>query len=312
MQAESYIDPKTRYLIKTLSRTNRKDYENYVINAIWHKLGNPNLEVVSQQYISDTESHNGRSHYFIDLYFPSLNLGIECDEAYHASSEQNERDKQREITIFDILYKISSKNYTALHVKITGSFEYLDETINQAVEKIQQRIKEIKPPIWKIETPEQYYKNKKVISINDRKGFNSINKTCNVLFAAGRKENSGGASRAYFSLPAFNGTALQDYKCWFPKLAIPIIDEFGKQQLIAATQTGWHNQLINEGNIIIERNEKNHSYTPDGKKRIVFMKYKDPLGYNEYKFVGIFALEKIENGSTFFRRIQTECPILVK
>lgn len=312
MQTDSYIDPKTRYLIKTLSRTNRKDFENYVINAIWHRLGNSNLEVVSQQYISNNQSFIGQSHYFIDLYFPALKLGIECDEAYHSTFEQKEKDRQREITIFDILYKINTENYTALHIKIAGSFKELEESINQSVEKIQQRIKEINPPIWKFETPEEYYKNKNYITIHDRKGFNSINKTCNILFSAGRKESSGGASRAYFSLPSFNGTNLQDYKCWFPKLAIPIIDEHGNQQLIAATHTGWHNQLVDEGNIIIERNEKNHSYTPDGKKRIVFMKYKDPLGYNEYKFVGIFALEKIENGSTFFRRIQTECPILVK
>jgi hypothetical protein len=69
------------YLIKTLSRTSRKDYENYVINSIWTKLGNSEIEIVSQQYINDPKDK--RKHYFIDLYFPALKIGIECDEAHH-------------------------------------------------------------------------------------------------------------------------------------------------------------------------------------------------------------------------------------
>jgi|GEM_PF-420784 len=310
MKTDLTIDPKTRYLIKTLSRTHRKDYENYVINAIWHRLGNPNLEVISQQYVADTYKKSGRSHFFIDLYFPALNLGIECDEAYHLDAGQAAKDRQREVTIFDILYKITADNYEAIHIPVTGQFHELEGAINSAVERIQQRIRKINPPLWQIETPETYYKNKATITISDRMGFSSINKTCNVLFAAGRKEIAGGASRAYFSLPAFTGTELEGFKLWFPKLAIPVIDEQGNQQLIAATHTGWHNQLADGGAVIIERNEKNQSYIPDLKKRIVFMKYKDPLGYNEYKFVGIFEHERAESGVTYFRRIRVDCPLI--
>ena len=109
MQVKEIIDPKTLYLIRTLSRTKRKDYENYVINAVWHKLGNNDLEVVSQQYVEDVNKKTGRSHYFIDLYFPSLNIGIECDEAYH--KRQSKNDKVREVTIFDILYEIKANAY---------------------------------------------------------------------------------------------------------------------------------------------------------------------------------------------------------
>jgi hypothetical protein len=35
---------KLRYIVETLSRTKRKDYENYVINAIWNRLDNPDNE----------------------------------------------------------------------------------------------------------------------------------------------------------------------------------------------------------------------------------------------------------------------------
>ena len=29
---------KVEYLIKTFSRTKRKDYENYILNAVWQKI----------------------------------------------------------------------------------------------------------------------------------------------------------------------------------------------------------------------------------------------------------------------------------
>ena len=43
-------DEKTRYLIKTLSRTKRKDYENYVVNAIWNRISKK-IRPVTQQYV---------------------------------------------------------------------------------------------------------------------------------------------------------------------------------------------------------------------------------------------------------------------
>lgn len=35
---------KLAYLAKTLSRTTRKDYENYVVNAVWNRLGDDTLK----------------------------------------------------------------------------------------------------------------------------------------------------------------------------------------------------------------------------------------------------------------------------
>lgn len=54
MTQKEITDSKTIYLVKTLSRTKRKDYENYVINAIWQRLNNSDIEIVSQQYVEDT------------------------------------------------------------------------------------------------------------------------------------------------------------------------------------------------------------------------------------------------------------------
>lgn len=84
-------DKKREYLVRTLSRTKKKDYENYIINAIWHKLGRLDIQPVTQQYVKRTD---GR-YALIDLYFPQINIGIECDEEFHIINE--EHDKKREI-----------------------------------------------------------------------------------------------------------------------------------------------------------------------------------------------------------------------
>lgn len=308
MMQKEITDPKTLYLVKTLSRTNRKDYENYVINAIWQRLNNSDIEVVSQQYVEDIINTNRRSHYFIDLYFPTLNIGIECDEAFH--KKQLKRDREREASIYDVIFKIRKDNYEPIHIDVTQSYEDLQTCINKAVKRIKQKIDEIKPPKWKVETPEEYYHTKKIIYVSDKKGFNSINKVCNVLFHAGRDEATKGASRAYFSLPNFKGTSLDGYKIWFPQLAVEVIGEDGKLKTIAATKTGWNNQLSGDGKTIIELNENNTSYKQDGRKRIVFLKYKDPLGYNEYKFVGIFEFTKKMDNAVYFSRISDYCDMI--
>lgn len=49
------MSKKAEYLVNTLSRTNKKNYENYVINAIWNRLGNDNIQPVTQQYVYSEE-----------------------------------------------------------------------------------------------------------------------------------------------------------------------------------------------------------------------------------------------------------------
>jgi hypothetical protein len=71
------------YLAKTFSNNHtHKIYENYVVNAIWNRIGNPNLKPVTQQYVLRNDE-SGKHYALIDLYFPDLNIGIECDEGYH-------------------------------------------------------------------------------------------------------------------------------------------------------------------------------------------------------------------------------------
>ena len=45
------MEYKKDYLVKTLSRTKRKDYENYVINRLYNRLNDLDIKPMTQKYI---------------------------------------------------------------------------------------------------------------------------------------------------------------------------------------------------------------------------------------------------------------------
>lgn len=48
---------KTEYIIRTLARTKRKDYENYVINRLYTELNDLDIQPVSQQYVKRNDKN---------------------------------------------------------------------------------------------------------------------------------------------------------------------------------------------------------------------------------------------------------------
>ena len=70
---------KQEYLYRMFSHhTKDKEKENYVVNAIWQRLDDLNIKPVTQQYVHISKSNR---YALIDLYFPQINYGVECDEA---------------------------------------------------------------------------------------------------------------------------------------------------------------------------------------------------------------------------------------
>lgn len=63
---------KLGYLIRALSRTKRKDYENYVVNAIWNRLAMDDVKPVTQQLVLWPDGRRS----FVDLYFPQAMIGV--------------------------------------------------------------------------------------------------------------------------------------------------------------------------------------------------------------------------------------------
>lgn len=314
-------DEKTRYLIKTLSRTKRKDYENYVVNAIWNRISKK-IRPVTQQYVSNP--YDERRHYFIDLYFPLINMGIECDELQHIANMDDDitRENIITLTIQDELSKVSlNENYEACHVRIYNieihndekfihflSFEELEMEIEKAVNKINTRISKLNDSEiehdWNILWPAEYFKDKNFIKTNDSIIFKTQKEINKVLFNTDYALQKGG-----YRLPTFeNNSIFDNHTVWYPQL---VIEKPNGEKL---ARTDWYNQLLDGGTVIEEYHATRvdeHSYE---ERKIVFAKDKDYLGNDGYKFVGIFALEKskVENEHVtwVYKKVSDECPII--
>ena len=189
VKTEIIQDSKLLYICKTLSRTKLKDYENYVINAVWNRLianGVTDLKPVSQQFIKRSD----KERYYIDLYFPQINFGIECDEVHHLGNEH--KDIKRDITIEEILKQVrDTDNYECERIEVYKDFEIVENQIDAAVEKIKQKIKDTKNngkwQKWYID-PFEYIKdkienkNEKIISVDDDIDFATMAETLNLIF----------------------------------------------------------------------------------------------------------------------------------
>ena len=313
------MDSKVIYLAKTLSRTKRKDYENYVINAVWNRVADSRLVPVSQQYVKDK---NG-NYYFIDLYFPQLKIGVECDEGYHTVDEQKIHDAEREATIIDVMRQVDGSDYIALHVDVTKSFEEVEEQINAHVITIKSKIEELNiQDGWSLTTKEvkhgwsaeetdiaEYFKDKEYITINDNIVFPHNKDVYNIILGqnfAGSPAHSGEPWKKLHSQYGYEEGTFP----WFPQLTLQ-----------NPTSSGYFNILSKDGTEIyeyIDDHELNMQRKKEGryigKKRVVFTKAKDPLtGIQGYRFVGFFVGDHYdEDGKITYKRIDDKFKIIKK
>lgn len=313
------MDPKMLYLAKTLSRTKRKDYENYVINAIWNRVNNAKLVPVSQQFIKD----NAGNHYYIDLYFPQLKVGIECDEGYHNNAEQKALDAERELTIFDVLKQVDGREYIALHVDVTKTFSEIEEQINAHVSTINAKIVEHNiEDGWAKMFPyhndsselqqsdiEKYFEHREYITIHDDVVFPTNKEVYNVILGQSYSCHLMHGGEPFRKLYTEYGYEEGTFP-WFPKLTVS-----------KPTKKGYYNLLSKDGTEIYEYIDdpaQNMQRKVEGrylgKKRVVFSQVKDTsTGVVGYRFVGFFIGDHYdENGTITYKRIDDKFRIIKK
>ena len=313
------MDAKLVYLTKTLSRTKRKDYENYVVNAIWNRINNPKLLPVTQQFIKDKEGN----HYYIDLYFPQLKIGVECDEGYHNSKEQKILDAERELTIFDVLKQVDERDYIALHVDVTKSYDEVESQIDAHVATIKSKIEEIGiEDGWKMQVSstgdnieqnpsdiEMYFRDKEYITIYDDVVFPSNKEVYNIILGQNYSYHLMHGGEPFRKLYTEYGYEEGTFP-WFPKLTIS-----------RPTKKGYYNLLSKDGMEIYEyiddpaqnmQRKSEQKYI--GKQRVVFSQVKDSVTkVTGYRFVGFFIGDHYdENGTITYKRIGDKFKIIKK
>ncbi len=296
---------KLTYLAKTLSRTNRKDYENFVINAIWNKLNRDDIQPVSQQYVRNHEK--GRR--FIDLYFPQLNIGIECDEGHHL--DQVAADKEREAELIDVLTAINMGDYVPYHVQVHKGYEIAVQEIDAAVAALKSRVRELeksgKLKEWKPElTTKELLEGKEKISAFDDIVFRTITDASNLLFDTAYKFQQ----HAFF-VPrgAFESEYSGERIAWFPKISVD-----------GSHTKGWKNLLKEDGSELYERNVDGRELPKtESMKRVIIPYVYDPVFRTSgYRFIGVFEMDptRIEerDGEKYrvWRRVENSIKILGK
>lgn len=274
---------KFEYIVRTLSRTKRKDYENYVVNAVWNRLNDYTVKPSSQWYVK-----NDSGWHLIDLYFQQINFGVECDEGHH--KQNKEKDEERELTLLEILSASNKHPYEAFHIDVTLPFSEVEQSIDDCASRIKQIVAERRKSgdfyEWTVVDKSKYFKHQQVIRSDDDVVFPTIVSVVNNLMNINKKAYQQG----YFTPEGLD----PQYKFWFPQLEVN-----GQAQAF-----GWHNILSDDGNTIREYNDDVKKHLPSweyrGTKefldytRVVFAKVQDPItSKRAYKFVGVFQLEEI-------------------
>ncbi|MFA1710263.1 AbaSI family restriction endonuclease [Peribacillus frigoritolerans] len=283
------MDTKSEYLVRTFSRTKKKDYENYILNRVWSRLDRLDLKPVTQQYVKRADS----KYALIDLYFPQIHLGIECDEGFHIRNAIN--DEIRTLEIGKMFQAVKENEIRIERIDATESIEAIHTKIDEIVQLINKLASNSKITSWSedVDYAELAVKNG-TLSIFDEYTFSTITEAMRCL-----GKNYKGQQRSYWK---FN----EQYMMWFPQLSF----DTGKGKVSNAR--GWIN-VFNQDWTEIKEKRMESDYIPyklpEGtpRDRITFMKIKDPVfKTNKYQFVGVFQWDRIENNTVVFKRIAKE------
>lgn len=276
---------KQEYLYRMFSnRTRGKEKENYIVNAIWARLDDLSVKPVTQQYV-----HCKDRYYLLDLYFPQINFGIECDEAHHKN--QQKEDQLREIDVARALAARDEK-FEMEHIDATVSAEELHRHIEQVVCKIKLKVLEQGDKFKPWASPDDDWagiREKGRLRVSDGFSFRTIGEICWRCFG---KAEDYAIQRSFFRVG--NGENM----LWCPKLAVEVD---GK---LTAQSHGWVNELSSDWKTITEyndsdRKEVTHADIP----RLTFAKSKDERGEDAYRFVGVFKYDRDEGGHHIYKKV---------
>lgn len=276
---------KYNYIKRQLSKTNKKNDENYVVTRIWHQLNNVDIKFITQQYVV----REGGKYALTDMFFPQLNLHIEIDEGHHKVPINEQKDKVREMDI------ISRTNHELVRIDVTKDLVSIHERIDEVIELINRKVKDLGDEFipWDIdkEHSPQTYIDKGEIDARDNVAFFRIYEAANLF----------GHNYSGYQQGATNHPYYDDVKIWFPKLY---------------PNDEWENSISEDETIIREKNidklknraHLEHIINYDRPKRIIFARVKGPLGDIMYKFKGVYELDEansLKEACTYWRRIST-------
>lgn len=274
-------------------RTKGKKYENFIVNAIYAKVDNPDLMPVTQQYVRNPK--DSRKYYLLDLYFPQINFGVEIDEGQHMSDECQVLDKARTEAIK------SAIGYDEARISIvdkkTGqkrSYPEISKDIDLIVLRIKQKIDDLGGVKWV--TNEEKKRSLGIIKngpgifdIKQDVTYRSITEIYNICGGCrGTGKDAKSLQKGFYKLN-------NQYYLWVPTLTIE--DN--------ASDAKYNNYLSEDGTVITEinNNPKGWDNYPGDRNRVVFMRMKDMYGRSCIRFIGVFQYKKGDSKECTHERI---------
>ena len=275
---------KLNYVLRQLSKTNKKNLENYVVTRIWHKLDDLDIKFITQQYVKRT---NG-SYALTDMYFPQFNLHVEVDEKHHKANYKEDNIRERDI--------ISQSGHEIIRIDADCSIEL----VNKQVDNLVNRIKDLKStsgdsfvkwdPVK--ESSSTTYIEKGLISIGDKVAFKRIVDAINCFGVKYKGWQKGGIEHPIE----------ENVLIWFPKLY---------------SNDLWENSISLDDSIIYEKSaipskvkqHMNEIISSGVYERIVFARVKDNFGHIMYRFKGKYTLDlqqSCEENQLVWRRSDTK------
>lgn len=266
---------KRDYIIRQIAKTNKKNYENYVVTRIYHLLNRTDLKFITQQYVNRPDGHA-----LTDMYLPQLQLHIEIDESFH--KKQVDLDVDRETDI------IQATDHQISRIEITEDLDSINIQIANLIVEIKTKIEILEKnkqwESWDLdkEFNPNYYREKGYLDVEENPAFRKIVDACNCL-----GQNYKSVQQAWFRSKVY-----PNHNLWFPKFY---------------ENEDWDNQISKDGKVITEKCKNPDKYeewfkgvTSNLVKRITFPRSIDNLGFRLYRFAGIFETDlnssSLENG----------------
>lgn len=280
------MDYKLDYIARLFRKIAHKRFESYAIQRIWNKLSDDRVHFVTQQYFQRSDG----SFALADLYFPQLNIVVEIDESQH-NIEDNK-----------ILDAIRSKEITAVSgaeirripickdpadINPSNDAKYtlsgINKQIDEVVDIIRLAIKEKERTgsfrVWNGDfLSVEYHKEKGYFAANEFDYVRNIDDAAAIFDA--KAKHRGFQRVASFIVPGSQNTIV-----WCPAA----INKFWSNTL-SPDRMFIRERKINatlEDRSVIKRNALTNS-----ERRVTFFKEKDALGFDFYRFVGVFEIDK--------------------
>ena len=276
----------SQYIIRAFEHTENKDFENYVVLGVWHRIrtllkGNM-PRPVTQQYVRHADGHS-----FMDLYFPCVNIQVECDEGHHKSNIVG--DQKRGKNIDETLAAIAefeqcvlgvdhNLNVTELGVDATLPLDDIDRRLDEIVRTIAEKYgklsKDEKENDWKKLSPVECVRSTGILNVADRlvfSGRDDVLAALQILRTSTSKKDGVKAADGYsIDWQAAPALSAEEGVCRKGVVFVKI-DCLQKFQRLEIKDIVVHVPF---------------EYC------LVFVRYRDALGVDGYRFAGAFSRGK--------------------